>query len=300
MRRQSRAGASGHAHTLKGRDWREVIVAAAISCACILGLTGCAADEQTPAAVSKHTSTSTTDSETPPPAAAQGRPGAPAPVTLRGLVTDVVDGDTIKVLSRGFETTVRLLGIDTPETRRPGELVQCFGPGASARTKRLLPRGQDVRLVTDVSQDRRDRYGRLLAYVYKPGKSGARGSVNHVLVATGFAKVYIYRGHPFRYFRAFEEAEAGARRRAIGLWGDPCRGNTTKRDPSTITPASARPLVGVTSVTPSQGNCDVNYAGACVPTYPPDIDCADLSGPVTVVGQDPHRLDGDGNGVGCE
>jgi len=250
MRRQSRAHAGGHppsAHTLDGRDWREIIIVTAIACGCLLGLTGCAADEQTQGAGSENTADSATDRETRPPAAEQGRDGAPTPVTLRGSVTDVVDGDTIKVVSRGFETTVRLLGIDTPETRRPGGFVQCFGPAASARTRRLLANGQDVRLVTDVSQDRRDRYGRLLAYVYKPGRSGATGSVNHALVATGYAKVYIYRGNRFRHAGPFEEAEARARRRAIGLWGAPCRGNTTKRDPATIPPPSPSPLAGATS-----------------------------------------------------
>lgn len=304
MRRQSRARAGEYppsAHTRVGSDWREVIVVAAVACGCV-GLTGCAASEQTPGAASEDTSGSTTDGETSSPAAERGATGAPAAITLRGSVTDVVDGDTIKVLSRGFETPVRLLGIDTPETRRPGGFVQCFGPAASARTRRLLPNGQEVRLVTDVSQDRRDRYGRLLAYVYKPGKSGATDSVNHALVATGYAKVFIYRGNPFRHAKPFEEAEARARRRAIGLWGEPCRGDTTKRDPSTIPPPNATPsaLAGATSAAPSRGSCDSNYRGACVPPYPPDVDCADVTGSVTVVGRDPHRLDGDGNRFGCE
>ena len=61
-------------------------------------------------------------------------PGAHA-LTLRGSVSEVVDGDTIKVVSRGFETTVRLIGIETPETRHPSTPVQCFGPAASVRLK---------------------------------------------------------------------------------------------------------------------------------------------------------------------
>ena len=150
---------------------------------------------------------------------------------LDGTVTDVVDGDTVKVESRGFETTVRLVGIDTPETRRPGGFVQCHGPAASRRTARLLPIGQAVRLVTDPTQDRRDRYGRLLAYVYPPGASGATGSINYVLVASGDAKSYVYRHNPFQYVRQFSAAEAQARRRGIGLWGPPCRGDTTRPDP---------------------------------------------------------------------
>ncbi len=88
----------------------------------------------------------------------------------------MVDSDTIKVVVRGFETPVRLIGIDTPETHHPSKPVQCFGPAASARTARLLPIGQRVRLETDPTQDTRDRYARLLAYVFKPGRSGAAGS----------------------------------------------------------------------------------------------------------------------------
>ena len=93
--------------------------------------------------------------------------------TLQGRVTRVVDGDTVKVEVRGVETTVRLVGIDTPETVRPGTPVECFGPAASARTKHLLRPGQAVRLVTDPTQDVRDRYGRLLAYLYEPRRTGS-------------------------------------------------------------------------------------------------------------------------------
>ena len=151
--------------------------------------------------------------------------------SLDGAVTHVVDGDTIKVEVRGFETTVRLLGIDTPETRRPGGFVQCFGPAASDRTARLLPVGKSVRLVTDASQDRRDRYGRLLAYVYTTRRTGPTDSINFALVATGYAKVYIYGGRPFRYASEFVAAEARAKADALGLWGEPCRGDTDKREP---------------------------------------------------------------------
>jgi micrococcal nuclease len=218
-----------------------------------------------------------------------GAAGSPAAaVTLQGRVVRVVDGDTIAVRSRGFETTVRLLGIDTPETRSPG-IVQCFGPAASARTRRLLPRGVRVRLVTDPTQDTRDRYGRLLAYVYRAGRST---SVNLALVATGHAKVYVFdRDQPFRHARSYLRAQARARAARRGLWGPPCFGNTARPDPS------ARPSPPP-SASPS-GSCDPNYTG-CVPPYPPDVDCADVAGPVRVVGGDPHRLDGDGDGIACE
>ena len=229
--------------------------------------------------------------------AAAGLALAPAAgaVTLDATVVSVVDGDTIKVRARGEMTTVRLIGIDTPETRHPSKPVQCFGPAATKAAKRLLPPGRAVRLVTDDSQDTRDRYGRLLAYVYPRGKEGARGSVNFALVASGAAKVYVYGGVPFQHARAFSTAQGKARTAGVGLWGGTCRGNTTKPDPSVARPApTPRP-----SASPS-GNCDTNYAGACVPLSSSDLDCADIPATVRVVGRDPHRLDGDGDGWACE
>jgi micrococcal nuclease len=159
--------------------------------------------------------------------------------TLEGRVTRVVDGDTVKVEVRGVETTVRLVGIDTPETVRPGTPVECFGPAASARTKLLLRPGQAVRLLTDPTQDVRDRYGRLLAYVYEPGRAGARGSVNYALVAGGYAKVDVYEGKPFVAAPAFFRAQHRARVARAGLWGPACNGNTTK--PALISRRAPKP-----------------------------------------------------------
>ena len=211
--------------------------------------------------------------------------------TMAGHVTRVVDGDTIHVSVRGFDTTVRLIGIDTPETKDPGAPVQCFGPAASERTERILPPGEPVRLVTDPTQDTRDRYGRLLAYVYRPGRHGATGSVNYALVATGYAKAYVYGGAPFEYSRPFLRAQSRARSGARGLWGPPCRGNTAQPQPR----ARAKPR----STRPPGANCNPNYR-PCVPNSPTDLDCGDIGFTVTVVGSDPYRLDGDGDGHGCE
>jgi micrococcal nuclease len=77
----------------------------------------------------------------------------------------VVDGDTVRVTIGGAEERVRLIGIDTPETHGQGGLRECFGAEATERTHALLPAGTEVRLVRDV--EARDRYGRLLAYVYR-------------------------------------------------------------------------------------------------------------------------------------
>jgi len=218
--------------------------------------------------------------------------GASAPTVLTGTMSRVVDGDTIKVNVRGFETSMRLIGIDTPETKRPGYPVQCGGPAASAETARLLPRGTRVRLVSDPSQDARDRYGRFLGYVYREGMGGARGSVNYRLVFTGFAKTYVYGNIPFRYAGPFFGAQVRAKKARRGVWGPPCNGNTLK--PQYGTPLPPRR-------TGSSGRCDPNYTGACIPRPPPDLDCSDITARrFRVVGTDVHRFDSDGDGIACE
>jgi len=81
-------------------------------------------------------------------------------------VTSIVDGDTLKVDMNGTIETLRLIGIDTPETVDPRKPVQCFGTEASNKARALLL-GQKVRIESDSSQDTRDKYGRLLVYVYR-------------------------------------------------------------------------------------------------------------------------------------
>lgn len=137
-------------------------------------------------------------------------------------VTSVVDGDTIQVRAyrpRRRSYTVRLIGIDTPETRRPGTPVECGGPEASRTMKRLARRGARVRLTTDPSQDTTDRYGRLLAYAQI-----GRRQLNVTMVSRGWAKVYVYRGRRFRQYRRFARAERGARGGERGVWGE-CGGD---------------------------------------------------------------------------
>ena len=134
---------------------------------------------------------------------------APAPGAAQ-LVERVVDGDTIIVQEVG---RVRLIGVDTPETVNPRRPVECFGREASAFAKRMLE-GQRVRLEYD--QDRTDRYGRTLAYVYLP--NGA--FVNAELVRQGYG--HAYTRFPFRYLDDFRRYERDARQRQRGLWGAEC------------------------------------------------------------------------------
>jgi micrococcal nuclease len=138
------------------------------------------------------------------PARASAAPG-------EGTVVAVVDGDTVRVhLGSGTET-VRLLGIDTPETVHPTKPVQCFGPEASARTKALLPKGTVVRLERDV--EARDRYGRLLAYVRRSDGT----FVNLALVEEGYARTLTIAPNG-AYADDFAAAARGARDASRGLW----------------------------------------------------------------------------------
>lgn len=130
--------------------------------------------------------------------------------TVAVPVTRVVDGDTIEVALPGGEEDVRLIGVDTPETVKPGAPVQCFGPRASHFTKRLLE-GRRVRLV--LGAERRDTYGRLLAYV----RLGRR-FVNAMLVRRGLARSLTIPPND-RYAPLFEGLERRAARAGRGLWG---------------------------------------------------------------------------------
>jgi micrococcal nuclease len=128
-------------------------------------------------------------------------------------VTRLVDGDTLHVRIGGRDEDVRLLGIDTPETHKPNTPVECFGREASRHLAALLPRGTAVRLERDV--EARDRYGRLLAYVYRQ-RDGL--FVNAAMARDGYAAAYTY---PPNVAHADQlVADAGeARDQNRGLWG---------------------------------------------------------------------------------
>lgn len=198
-------------------------------------------------------------------------------------VTRVVDGDTVEVRYRGRPQPVRLIGIDTPETVHPSEPVECWGPQASAAADQWLD-GRQVRIEFDPSQGRRDSYDRLLAYLVAPmhGDFGLR------MIRAGHAAEYTYDGS-YANQGAYRAAERRARSADRGLWHR-CGGIDAPLH-ATEPPPSPQPLTG--------GRCADGYS-PCVPPYPPDVDCADVGGPVRVGGRDPHALDADGDGMACE
>lgn len=130
-----------------------------------------------------------------------------------------VDGDTIAVNMNGREEKVRLIGVDTPETHKPDTPVQCYGPAAAAFTKHIIG-SQKVRLVADPLSTDRDRYDRLLRYVYLPDGT----DVNEELIQAGYGFYYPY--FPFTKSEQFAAAEQTAIAARKGLWTS-CRPTPT-------------------------------------------------------------------------
>jgi micrococcal nuclease len=138
--------------------------------------------------------------------------GEAPPAGAPPVVTGVVDGDTVRVDLGGTTEVVRLIGIDTPETKHPTKPVGCYGPEASARTEELLPAGTEVTVERD--REERDAYGRLLGYVVRRADGLF---VNLELARGGFADVLSI---PPNTAHAGElaAAVAEARRDGRGLW----------------------------------------------------------------------------------
>jgi endonuclease YncB( thermonuclease family) len=126
-------------------------------------------------------------------------------------VTKPVDGDTIQVDMNGHTETVRFIGIDTPETHKPNTPVQCYGPEAAAYTKSMVE-GKQVRLQADPLDTNRDRYGRLLRYIYLPDGS----LLQDQLVSQGYA--FAYTQFPFQKKDQMVAEEEAAKQAGKGLW----------------------------------------------------------------------------------
>lgn len=145
-------------------------------------------------------------------------------------VEHVVDGDTINVTLGDKKETVRFIGIDTPETHDPRKPVQCFGEAAAAHSKALLE-GKNVRLEPDPTNSDRDKYRRLLRYVYLPDGT----LVNARLIADGYA--FAYTIFPFTRLDEFRGLESEARTANRGLWAG-CNVDDSKDIKQTTGPKS--------------------------------------------------------------
>ncbi|NDH91828.1 MAG: nuclease [Actinobacteria bacterium] len=139
----------------------------------------------------------------------------PPPPPTHAVVIDTIDGDTLRADIAGVRETIRLIGVDTPETKHPTKRAQCYGPEATQFLAALLPPGTRVRIERDA--EARDPYGRLLLYLFI-----ARGNgeflVSHALIAAGMARPLVIEPN-VRYQTELVAAAFAAQRDARGLWG---------------------------------------------------------------------------------
>lgn len=185
-------------------------------------------------------------------------------------VQRIIDGDTFVCVD---QERVRLLLVDTPEMQDEplGELARGF-------LHERMPPGTEVTLEMDVRE--RDRYGRLLAHV----RLDDGRTVNRMLAREGYAQTMVIPPNVEGVDR-IRAAVDSARAEGAGLWGRDGFGPAA--------PAGDRSEGG--------GSCAAAYPEVCIPPAPPDLDCGDvIHRGFRVEGADPHRFDGDGNGVGCE
>ena len=129
-----------------------------------------------------------------------------------GKIAHVIDGDTVDIDINGRTERVRLIGVDTPETKHPTKPIECFGPEASAYLTQLLPKGTTVRIERDV--EARDRSGRMLLYLYLGSNDLF---INLDLVARGYGTPMSIEPNTFHrndFVRAAAQAEAAI----VGLW----------------------------------------------------------------------------------
>lgn len=161
------------------------------------------------------------------------RAGQTAQQSNPGLysVARYVDGDTIAVNMNGNIETIRFIGVDTPETHKPNTPVQCYGPEAAANTKAQISKFGKVRLQADSLDTNRDRYGRLLRYVYLPDGT----LLNEKIIQDGYGFAYL--NFPFSKKDQFAKDGQAAQAAKAGLWAA-CQPTLNKYGSYTTNPAN--------------------------------------------------------------
>ena len=192
-------------------------------------------------------------------------------------VERVIDGDTIKIIYEGKSESVRIIGINTPETKHPEKPIECFGPEASNFAEELMS-NKEILLEFDESQGKYDKYNRLLAYIWLPNGQ----LYSEVAIENGFGFEDTYDGE-YKYQKVHQDAQSKAEKNESGLWLS----------------CPEWPEYPELTVAPGENECDPNYSGTCVPITNSDLDCVDIGGPVNIIGTDIHRLDRDGDKKAC-
>ncbi|MBU3925078.1 thermonuclease family protein [Patescibacteria group bacterium] len=215
---------------------------------------------------------------------------SPEPQADLYKVVKVVDGDTIAVDIAGKTKTIRLIGINTPETVDPRKPVECFGKEASNKAKEILT-GKSVRLEADITQGERDKYGRLLRYAFLEDGT----NFNKMMISEGFAYEYTY-GTPYKYQDEFNQAEKEAMDAQKGLWAPgACDAQTGA---AAIASAASPTLISSLTTVSNKYDCSGNI-----------YNCSDFSTHAEAqaafeacggAANDIHRLDSDKDGLVCE
>jgi micrococcal nuclease len=156
-----------------------------------------------------------------------------APADVYYKVVKIVDGDTIDITIDGQTERLRLIGINTPEVVDPRQSVECFGREASANAKKLLAEAE-VKISADETQDNRDKYGRLLRYVWR--RDGL--FYNLEAIKDGFAYEYTY-NLPYLYQKDFQAAQKYAQENKLGLWANGACGQKNIQAPAEKTATSS-------------------------------------------------------------
>jgi len=223
----------------------------------------------------------------------------------RYKVVKVVDGDTIKIEYEGGEESVRLIGIDTPEV---SDSVECFGEEASEKMKELVD-GKSVNIMFDSSQGYKDKYGRLLLYIWVD-----KSFINKKMIADGYAYEYTY-STPYIYQTEFKSAQKSAQEDEKGLWGDVCacekeeisrKCSSCKKATVTYQRWDCSTYMETVSDTSCTSGCTVSVPRVTTPSY--TCDCSKTCTEIKTCAEAYYQLntcgcsirDNDKDGIPCE
>lgn len=198
-------------------------------------------------------------------------------------VLKVIDGDTIAVSINGQKQTIRIIGINTPETVDPRKTVECFGAEASNKAKEYFKDMEyKVWLREDSTQGDKDKYKRLLRYVFTDDGSQDYGLQ---MIRDGYAYEYTY-STPYKYQEEYKKAQADAQIKKLGLWADNICSTTSQ-----VTGSAASKVPGYGKSVEGDKDCS---------DFKTQKEAQDFfisqGGPAS----DPHKLDQDKDGVACE
>jgi len=205
-------------------------------------------------------------------------------------VEAVIDGDTIVISKNGKKETLRLIGIDTPETNHPVKLQECFGKEATQKARDTLA-AKSVRLKSDPRLPNRGTYGRLLRYVYLPDGQ----LFNQLMIHDGYAYEYTY-NVPYTYQDTFKNLQRAAQSHKRGLWAPDVCDNTTAEN--TQAQNADMDTNVADALRDDRTECGFNA-----------YDCSDFTSQRSAQAtfeycggpnQDPHWLDGNEDGRACE